>query len=169
VTSSGKAGSPSNTTHVDPGALAVAVILGGTAFIIGSGTWNLLAVVVGLFLLIILLAYWRPAPSVSTVRDFATKLGFGAGTALAICIAIAPGVEWGIFRLFFHSAAQCINGYFTPPPDPYCNGTYVDGNDSDALKATYTIAGLWFPLLAILTALEPRIMRLLDRPWRNAT
>jgi hypothetical protein len=48
--------------HVDPGALAVAVILGGTAFIIGPGTWNFLGVIVGLFLLIILIAYWRPAP-----------------------------------------------------------------------------------------------------------
>jgi hypothetical protein len=155
--------------HVDPGALALAVVVAASAFIVGSGTWNLLATLVGLFLLIVLLAYWRPAPPVSTIRGFAVKLGFGAGAALAICLALAPAIEWWIIApSHFHTIDSCPGGLPVLSPEWHCEGpSYLDGNDVDAMNATKVIGWLWFPLVITITAFESQIMRQLDKRRRE--
>lgn len=133
-----------NRARVDPGALALATVAGAVAFIFGGGDWDVLAVVIGVMLLLILLAHHHAAPAVRTPRALLLRGAFGATTGLALCIAVAPAIQFGIFRPFFHHEDD-------------------DGWSRDAWHTTLTIAALWLVVAALLTVFEPRIARWLDR------
>ncbi|MGU3501529.1 hypothetical protein [Mycobacterium sp. C31M] len=135
---------PHDPQRVDPGALALATVAGAVAFIFGDGDWDILAIVIGTMLLLILLAHHHPAPTVRTPRALLLRGAFGATTGLALCIAIAPAIQYGIIRPYFHIE-------------------YDDGWTPDAWHTTVVIGALW-PIIALLLAVfEPRIARWLDR------
>lgn len=139
---------PATAEHhhrVDPGALALATVAGAVAFIFGGGDWDALAVVVGVMLLLILLAHHRAAPAALTPRALFLRGAFGATTGLAICIAVAPAIQFGIVGPFFHRED-------------------VDGYSLDAWHTTVVLSVLWFGVALLLAVLEPRIAQWLDRP-----
>ncbi len=133
-----------NRARVDPGALALATVAGAVAFIFGGGDWDVLAVVIGVMLLLILLAHHHAAPAVRTPRALLLRGAFGATTGLALCIAVAPAIQFGIITPFFHHEED-------------------DGFSRDAWHTTMAIAALWLVVAALLTVFEPRIARWLDR------
>lgn len=134
--------------RVDPGALALATVAGAVAFIFGDGEWDALAVVVGLMLLTILLAHHCAAPPAGTPRSVLLRGAFGATTGLALCIAVAPAVQFGIVGPFFHRED-------------------AEGYSLDAWHTTIVITVLWFVVATVLAVLEPRVARWLDRPRRR--
>ncbi|BCI53400.1 hypothetical protein NIIDNTM18_26780 [Mycolicibacterium litorale] len=134
--------------RVDPGALALATVAGAVAFIFGGGDWDVLAVVIGLMLLLILLAHHRPAPAAHTPRALLLRGAFGATTGLALCIAVAPVIQFAIVGPYFHSED-------------------VEGYSMDAWNTTVVLSVLWFVVATLLAVLEPRVARWLDRPRRR--
>lgn len=130
--------------RVDPGALALATVAGAVAFIFGGGDWDVLAVVIGVMLLLISLAHHHGAPTVRTPRALLLRGAFGATTGLALCIAVAPAIQFGIIAPFFHHEED-------------------DGFSRDAWHTTLAIAALWLVVATLLTIFEPRIARWLDR------
>lgn len=135
--------------RVDPGALALATVAGAIAFIFGDGDWDVLACVVGVLLLIILLAHHRAAPVVRSPRAYLLRGAFGATVGLALCIAIAPVIQFGIIEPYYPQYDD--EGY----------------RDSGAYVTTEVIGVLWPIVLLILAALEPKIARWLDRAPRR--
>jgi integral membrane sensor domain MASE1 len=134
--------------RVDPGALALATVGGAVAFIFAGDDWDVLAVVIGLLLLTILLAHHRPAPTIKTPRALLLRGAFGATTGLAFCIAVAPAIQFGIIRPFFHSEDE-------------------EGYSFDAWNTTVALSVLWFVVAIVLAVCEPRLARWLDRPRRG--
>jgi hypothetical protein len=139
----GAAASP-DQPRVDPGALALATVAGAVAFIFGGGDWDVLAVVIGLMLLMILLAHHHAAPATRTPRAFLLRGAFGATTGLAFCIAMAPAIQFGIVRPFFHTEDD-------------------EGFSDDAWNTTLILAAAWLVVAVLLAVFEPRIARWLDR------
>ena len=136
--------------RVDPGALALATVAGAVAFIFGGGDWDALACVIGTMLVVILLAHHRAAPAVHTPRSYFLRAAFGATTALALCIGIAPAIQFGVIEPYYPQYDE--EGYL----------------DSGAYVTTQVISVLW-PIFAILLAVaEPKIARWLDRRPRGA-
>jgi hypothetical protein len=135
--------------RVDPGALALATVAGAIAFIFGGGDWDVLACVVGTLLLIILLAHHRAAPTVRSPRAYLLRGAFGATTGLALCIAVAPAIQFGIIEPYFPQ--YDAEGY----------------PDSGAWETTVVISVVWPVVVLALAALEPRIARWLDRTPRS--
>ena len=138
-------GSESGDYRVDPGALAVGVVVVGVGFLLGDGNWGISAWVVGVLLLIFLLAYYRHSPALVTPRDFLIRAAFGSSVALAICIIAGPIIQYGIYWWAFHA----------------------DGPEALDRALTWTNNTLWivyFPISLTLIRLEGRIMRSLDRP-----
>jgi hypothetical protein len=133
----------SDTYHVDPGALAIAVVVGGATFTIGAGPWDRFSIVVGAVLLIFLFAYYRHPPALSTPRDLLIRLAFGASVALAIGITLAPVIQSGIYTLCYHRDRDYLN--------------------VAAAWTTRSISVLWLPLALVFTRLESRIMDRLDK------
>lgn len=134
--------------RVDPGALALATVAGAVAFIFGGGEWDVLAVVIGLMLLLILLAHHRAAPNARTPRSVLLRGAFGATTGLALCIAVAPAIQFGIVGPFFHREDD-------------------EGYSLDAWNTTLVLSVLWFGAAIALALFEPRLARWLDRPRRR--
>jgi hypothetical protein len=130
--------------RVDPGALALATVAGAVAFIFGGGDWDVLAVVIGLMLLTILLAHHHAAPATRTPRSLLLRGAFGATTGLALCIAIAPAIQFGIIGPLFHLEDD-------------------EGYSQDAWHTTVVLSVLWFVFATALAVLEPRLARWLDR------
>lgn len=135
--------------RVDPGALALATVAGAVAFIFGGGDWDALACVVGGMLIVILMAHHRAAPTTHSPRAYFLRAAFGATTGLALCIAIAPAIQFGI-----------VEPYFPTYDD---EGYLIDG----AYRTTVVISVLWVFVATLLAVLEPRIARWLDRPARR--
>lgn len=135
--------------RVDPGALALATVAGAVAFIFGGGDWDALACVVGGMLIVILMAHHRAAPSTRSPRAFFLRAAFGATTGLAICIAFAPAIQFGIVEPYF--------------PEYDEDGYAIGG----AYTTTVVISVLWVFVALTLALLEPRIARWLDRPARR--
>jgi hypothetical protein len=135
--------------RVDPGALALATVAGAVAFIFGGADWDILACVIGSLLLVILMAHHRAAPAVHTPRSYFLRGAFGATTGLALCITVAPAIQFGIIEPYFPQYDE--EGF----------------RDSGAYLTTEVISVLW-PFLALLLAMfEPRIARWLDRTPRR--
>ncbi|MET0897104.1 MAG: hypothetical protein ABWY45_04235 [Mycobacterium sp.] len=135
--------------RVDPGALALATVAGAVAFIFGGGDWDALACVVGSMLIVILMAHHRAAPTTRSPRAYFLRAAFGATTGLAICIAIAPAIQFGVVEPYFPTFDE--------------DGYLVDG----AYHTTVVISVLWVFVAALLAVAEPRIARWLDRPARR--
>jgi hypothetical protein len=138
--------------RVDPGALALATVAGAFAFIYGGGDgdWDALSCVIGSMLVVILFAHHRAAPTVHTPRSYFLRAAFGATTGLALCIGIAPVIQFGIIEPFFPRYDE--EGYL----------------DSGAYITTMVLVVLW-PIFALLFAVfEPKIARWLDRKPRRS-
>lgn len=135
--------------RVDPGALALATVAGAVAFIFGGVEWDILACVIGSLLLVILLAHHRPAPTVRTPRSYFLRAAFGATTGLALCIVMAPAIQFGIIEPYYPQ---------------YDDEGFLD---SGAYLTTEVIFVLWPFIALILAVLEPRIARWLDRAPRR--
>lgn len=134
--------------RVDPGALALATVAGAVAFILGPGEWDVLATVIGLMLLLILLAHHAAAPADGTPRAWLLRGAFGATTGLALCMAIAPGIQHLIVMPLFHTEDD-------------------EGFSDDAWNTTIAMSVLWFVFALLIAVLEPRIAGWLDRPRRH--
>ena len=139
---------PAPTVHVqhrvDPGALALATVGGAVAFIFAGDDWDVLAVVIGLMLLLILLAHHHPAPTVRTPRAWLLRGAFGATTGLALSIAVAPAIQFGIIGPFFHTEDE-------------------EGYSFDAWHTTVALSVVWSVAAVLLAVFEPKIARWLDR------
>lgn len=136
--------------RVDPGAMALATVAGAVAFILGPGEWDVIALIIGLMLLLILVAHHRPAPTERTPRALLLRGAFGATTGLALCIAIAPMIQFLIVEPYFHNEDW-------------------EGYSLDAWSTTVVLTPLWFLFTILIAVFEPRLARWLDRPRRNAT
>jgi hypothetical protein len=131
--------------RVDPGALAVGVVVVGIGFLLGDGDWGLSAWVVGILLLIYLLAYYRHSPTLTTPRDFLIRAAFGASVALAICIVAGPVLQWGLYWSVLQGEGQA-------------------GLDRALTWTNNTLWTMFFPVSLVLIRREQHIMQALDRP-----
>jgi hypothetical protein len=119
----------------------------------GRSPWTATSMVAGLGLLIIILAHHESPAGDRTVRGFLLRVSFAAAVAASFCITLA----WHVQEL-----------HFLTYHDPSSGQT----SRMDGIRRAYTdtnimLAGVWTVLTVVLTALEPRVTRALDRPWRR--
>lgn len=132
---------------VDPGALALATAAAGVTFVTGNGDWSPAAVLVGISLGLVVIAFHRPVGASPTPRHALLRLAFGA----VIGLTVAIGFAWPLQELVFSHLYSTMRDEL--------------GN-SDAGGATTSALYFIWAALAV-AALEPPLSRLLDRPRRS--
>jgi hypothetical protein len=129
---------------VDSAAIILAGLAGAAALFTGDGSWDAVAFVLGLVLVIVVTAFHRPVADTITLRTVLLRLAFGAVFALGLALVLAWPVQEWVVR-------------------PYFDAIDAEGQSLAPYRASLAVSFAAIPVAVVMAFLEPLLSRALDR------